>query len=105
MILEVDIDGLIGFVPPLTLQMLVENAVKHNVISKSRPLTIRIYGEENTYVIVENNVQKKLSEVPSTKFGLQSIINRYDMISDKKVIVQETSDTFRVSIPIIKTEM
>ncbi|HLF62252.1 MAG TPA: histidine kinase, partial [Saprospiraceae bacterium] len=102
LILDVNIDGTQGFVPPLTLQMLVENAVKHNIISKSKPLTIRIRGNNNEYLVVENNVQKKISDAPSTRFGLQSIINRYEVISDKKVLVEETNNSFKVSIPIIK---
>jgi hypothetical protein len=83
--------------------MLVENAVKHNIISRSKPLTIRIHGYNNEYLVVENNMQKKISDAPSTKFGLRSIINRYEVISDKKVLVEETKDSFKVSIPIIKT--
>ena len=102
--LEVDIAGPNGFIPPLTLQMLVENAVKHNIISKSKPLTIRIYTVDNTWIVVENNLQKKLSDAPSTKFGLQSIINRYAMIANLKVLVEETDQVYRVSIPIIKTD-
>lgn len=102
LILDVRLNGAPGFVPPLTLQMLVENAVKHNVISKSKPLTIRIRCSDE-YLIVENNIQKKITDVPSTKFGLQSIINRYEVISKKKVLVEETEDHFTVSIPIIKT--
>ncbi len=101
--LDVDLNGTQGFIPPLTLQMLVENAVKHNVISKSKPLTIKIHSNNKSeYLVVENNKQKKLSEVPSTKFGLQSIINRYEVISDKKVLVEESNESFKVSIPIIK---
>lgn len=100
--LEVNINGTVGFVPPLTLQMLVENAVKHNVISKANPLTIQIRGKNNEYLVVENNLQRKISDAPSTRFGLQSIVNRYELISNKRVLIEETATAFKVSIPIIK---
>jgi hypothetical protein len=105
LIMDVRTQGMQGFVAPLTLQMLVENAVKHNIISKSKPLTIKIYGSGDDYLVVENNIQKKVTQVASTRFGLQSIINRYDMISGRKVRVEETNQHFKVSIPIIKTEL
>jgi LytS/YehU family sensor histidine kinase len=102
LILQVDMNGMQGYIPPLTLQMLVENAVKHNIISKSKPLIITIRNEGEEYVVVENNLQRKLSDAPSTKFGLQNIVNRYELISHKKVLIEETKEMFKVSIPVIK---
>ena len=84
--------------------MLVENAVKHNVISKSRPLKIRIYPDDHGYIVVCNNLQKKLSPEKSTGFGLQSIAKRYEHLSQKNIRVEESADSFKVFIPLIKKE-
>lgn len=91
-----------AYILPLTLQMLVENAVKHNVISEKYPLDLYITIEGGDYVVVKNNLQPKSKAEPSTQFGLQSIIKRYQLLSDQKVIVESTSDFFKVCIPIIK---
>lgn len=91
-------------IAPLALQMLVENAVKHNVISKSRPLKIRIYPDDHGYIVVCNNLQKKLSPEKSTGFGLQSIAKRYEHLSQKNIRVEESADSFKVFIPLIKKE-
>lgn len=90
-----------GRVMPLTLQMLVENAVKHNIISAAKPLTIDIYTENDSYVVVRNNNQRKLKPEPGTHFGLQSLINRYALFGAPPVIVEETPDYFTVKVPIL----
>lgn len=104
--LKLDIQSTDGsdshFVAPLTLQILVENAIKHNIISKTKPLKIDISVEREDYIVVCNNLQKKLSPERSTGFGLQNIINRYALLSDKKVKIEETAKAFKVGIPIIK---
>jgi len=90
------------YILPLTLQMLVENAVKHNVISAQRPLDVYITIDDDNYVSVTNNLQPKSSSEPSTQFGLNSIIKQYQLLSDQKVIVEEGPGVFKVRIPIIK---
>ncbi|MDH3649426.1 MAG: histidine kinase [Saprospiraceae bacterium] len=101
-VIEKQINGLTGFVPPLTIQMLVENAVKHNIISKRKPLHIRISTKDNEYLCVENNFQPKMTRQESTNFGLQSIKTRYELLSNKPVDVLQTSQAFTVTIPIIR---
>jgi LytS/YehU family sensor histidine kinase len=91
-----------AFILPLTLQMLVENAVKHNVIAENRPLDVYITIDDDQYITVKNNLQPKSSAEPSTQFGLQSIVRRYQLMSERKVIIEKDRDTFRVRIPIIK---
>ena len=91
-----------AYIVPLTLQMLVENAVKHNIISKTKPLIIQITTEEDQYISIKNNIQKKLTNEPSTGFGLQSIQSRYALLSKKEVQIEETADQFIVRIPILK---
>lgn len=90
-----------AYILPLTLQMLVENAVKHNVIAENRPLDVFISIDEE-YVTVKNNLQPKSKTEPSTQFGLQSIIRRYNLMSEKKILIEKDSEYFKVSIPIIK---
>ncbi len=93
-----------SYIVPLTLQMLVENAVKHNIISKMKPLIIKIAADEGHYISVSNNRQQKLTKEPSTGFGLQSIQSRYALLSKKGVQIEETDDQFKVRIPILKKE-
>lgn len=89
-----------GQVMPLSLQMLVENAVKHNVISSSKPLTIEIF-KENGFVVVRNNLQRKIKPEASTHFGLQSLIHRYQLLGEKPVEVEENEQYFTVKIPLL----
>ncbi len=91
-----------AYILPLTLQMLVENAVKHNVISARRPLDVLITIDDDDYVTVTNNLQPKSKSEPSTQFGLASIIKQYHLLTDRKVIIEEGPDVFKVRIPIIK---
>ena len=100
--LHMDVPPKNAYILPLTLQMLVENAVKHNVISEKYPLDLYITIEGDDYVVVKNTMKPKSKAEPSTQFGLQSIIKRYQLLSDQKVIVESTSDFFKVCIPIIK---
>ena len=98
--LEDRLQGETGLVMPLALQMLVENAVKHNVISVSRPLLIEIFVENGNYLVVRNNIQKKIKAEPSTHFGLQSLIHRYQLSGERPVIVEATETHFTVKVPI-----
>lgn len=85
---------------PLTLQLLIENAIKHNTMSLANPLFVRIYIEEEM-LIVSNPLQiRKMSE-PTTQLGLKNIINRYNLLLNKQVIVEKTTENFVVKIPLI----
>lgn len=87
-------------VAPMTLQLLVENAVKHNVISTNKPLSISITTDENGYLVVENNLQKKTGVV-STELGLKNISNRYAFLTGKPVEIIETESEFIVKVPLL----
>ena len=94
------------YVTPLSLQMLIENAIKHNVVSKENPLKIKIHQEGNQYLVVENNIQEKTilrgaSREESTRVGLQNIINRYSLLTDRQVEVIRNADLFTVKIPLL----
>lgn len=88
-------------VPPLTLQLLMENAIKHNAVSKETTLTVNI-EVKNEQLIVKNNLNYKTFSEKSTGMGLQNIMNRYAMLSDKKVTIEKTAESFIVSLPLLK---
>jgi len=84
---------------PLSIQLLIENAVKHNVISKSKPLKIEIYSEDN-YLIIRNNLQKKDALEASNKIGLNNINSRFEIVFNKSIIIEESNNYFTVKLPI-----
>jgi two-component system, LytTR family, sensor kinase len=85
---------------PLSLQLLMENAIKHNIVSADRPLTIDVYSL-NGSLVVRNNLQKKNQFSESTGIGLSNIRNRYKLLGDRQVMVTENDNNFTVSIPLI----
>lgn len=88
------------FIPPMTLQLLVENAVKHNKISKEHPLLIYLSAQDNTHLIVSNS--KTVSETrESFQVGLANITNRYRFFSSEKVVIRNDAK-FTVILPVIK---
>lgn len=91
-------------VVPLSLQLLLENTIKHNVVSERKPLHIKIYIENN-YLIVENNLQKKEVLQDRRGVGLQNIVNRYGLISERKMLIEESATFFKVKIPILTKQI
>ena len=89
-----------GQVAPLTLQMLVENALKHNEASKNKPLRIEIFQEDG-YLVVCNNVQGKNALPESTGVGLPNIQARYRLLSGKEVLISNKNGYFAVKIPVL----
>jgi sensor histidine kinase YesM len=87
-------------IPPMSLQLLVENAIQHNVITKETPLHIRIYAEKEM-VCVENKLQEKESGVDSFGIGLQNLSNRYRLLSQKDIIITKDKHKFRVKLPLL----
>jgi hypothetical protein len=90
-------------VAPLSIQMLIENALKHNIISKKYPLNIEIYTEKGEVIIVKNKLQLKTAIEKSTKTGLDNIRKRYQFLSNKSIDVIATKACFIVVIPLLKT--
>ncbi len=86
---------------PLSLQILFENAIKHNIISSKKPLLIEVFVDEFGKLIVQNNLQQKKQTSASTKVGLQNIKNRYRFFSNEAVEVLSTATSFVVSLPLI----
>ena len=90
------------FILPMSLQLLIENAVKHNIVSRSRPLLINIdINDESKYITVTNNIQKKLEAVSSTGMGLQNIKERFAFFTEREMICSHDDDQFRVSLPLL----
>ncbi len=88
---------------PMTLQLLIENAVKHNIVSESQPLKIKVTMDKKMQCIcLRNNVQKKIQSVESTGMGLGNIRRRYAYFTSKPVEIREENSTFTVCLPLIK---
>ncbi|MCW3125475.1 MAG: putative signal transduction histidine kinase [Bacteroidetes bacterium] len=85
---------------PVTLQILIENAIKHNITSTDSPLTIDIY-DESGYLVVQNNLQVKQIIDTSNKQGLENLKNLYKVLIEKEVMIEQTQDRFSVKIPLI----
>ncbi|QHV97475.1 sensor histidine kinase [Spirosoma endbachense] len=87
--------------PPLTLQILIENVVKHNIILPQQPLTIRIGTTPDGRLEVQNNVQRKNVRVPSNRVGLSNITTKYQLLGQGSVSIQENDQTFSVTLPLL----
>lgn len=86
-------------IPPFTLQLLIENCIKHNVVSLDNPLQIKLYTENN-FVVVENPIQLKKGTL-STGVGLDNINQRFLHLLDNEINIEKTETTFKVKIPLI----
>ncbi|MFY7670955.1 sensor histidine kinase [Tenacibaculum sp. MEBiC06402] len=98
--ITIDLDVTPTKIPPLALQMLVENAVKHNVLSIENPLKIEITNDKE-YILVKNNVTKSQTKVSSTKIGLKNINRRYLLLKGKGIVITN-GQNFLVKLPIIR---
>jgi hypothetical protein len=88
-------------IAPMTLQLLIENAVKHNIVSSRKPLHINVYDENGLTLNVSNNLQRKPVTMPSTSIGLKNIISRYGFLSKQSIEIVETETEYKVSLPLI----
>lgn len=86
------------------MQLLLENTVKHNVVSEQRPLNIRIFIEKD-YLVVQNDYQKKAVLQDRKGVGLQNIINRYGIITKRKVLIEQNEKSFAVKLPILTKQI
>jgi len=91
-------------IPPLSLQMLLENAVKHNIILEDEPLLVAIYVEEDQYIVVKNNLQMKNIGVESSGLGLKNIKARYEYLTSKPVHIGQTKTEFMVKLPVLQLQ-
>lgn len=86
---------------PMALQLIIENAIKHNSFSKQKPLYISLYVENQNTLVTENNLQSRETYIQSTGVGLSNISNRYSLITGEKPLFEKTLDKFIVKIPLV----
>lgn len=89
---------------PLSLQLLLENVVKHNVVNAQRPLHIKV-KEEDGMLVVSNNLQEKLGVSKGSGVGLQNIRQRYRIFTDRQVMIERTASCFTVSLPMLTEQI
>ena len=89
---------------PLALQLLLENAVKHNMVTTKKPLHINIYEDQDS-LVVENNLQPKQIVKKSSGVGLSNIMQRYDLLTNKKVYINKEATRFAVAIPMLTKQI
>ena len=89
---------------PLSLQLLLENAVKHNTVSASKPLHIEVYEEDNM-LVVKNNLQEKQVLKAGSGVGLKNIQQRYSILSARQVLINRTPTAFEVRIPVLSRQV
>ncbi len=97
---DIPADSQEAMIVPMSLQLLLENAIKHNVVSKAKPLLINVTVQDNK-LIVDNKMEPKSTQLPSTKLGLANIEKRYTLISDKSIEIKNNGDQFMVSLPLL----
>ncbi len=97
---EVNPHALNGFVVPLSLQLLLENCIKHNFATAARPLNIKIYAADN-FLLIENTLQQRDQVKESAGIGLSNIVQRYSLLTKENVYIEKSKEFFRVKIPIL----
>jgi two-component system, LytTR family, sensor kinase len=99
MLNEIDLKQYDSAIPPFTLQLLIENCIKHNVVSLDKPLKIKLYTEGD-FLVIENHIQLKRGAL-STGVGLDNINQRFMHLIHKEIEIDKTETTFKVKIPMI----
>jgi hypothetical protein len=98
---NIGVDAVHFSIPTLSLQMLVENAMKHNYFSKEKPMEIKIYSVGKIALVVENTFRKRTLEEESTQLGIKNIQKRYAFYTNQEVTVEQTENLFRVTMPLL----
>ena len=89
-------------IPPVTLQLFIENAMKYNRTEEENPLVINIYSNDYDELVVSNNLLPLINKFDSTGLGLKNIIGRYALLGDRKPIIEENDETFTIKVPLFK---
>jgi ligand-binding sensor domain-containing protein len=91
-------------IPPLSLQMLAENAFKHNTVTEGKPLRIEIFINDSGNLVIRNNKIARITEEPSTGTGLENLSKRFRLLSGEVPVIHDNFDSFTVILPVIKTQ-
>lgn len=91
------------FVVPLSLQLLLENCIKHNFATSSKPLIIKIFSENDT-LCIENNLQVREQIKESSGIGLANIVQRYSLLTKRNVFIEKSEDYFKVKLPVLSSK-
>lgn len=102
-ILEIPAQYVEYYIVPAALQLLIENAIKHNITSVAHPLSVKLFVAGDQYLVVQNNLQEKPEKPPSTEFGLYNISQQYKLLSGKEIRIEKNDLLFSVAIPLLKT--
>lgn len=90
------------FLPVFSLQLVLENAIKHNRLTQEQPLCIGIRYLQSGWLLVENNIQKKLSADPASGIGLKNLSDRYELLAQETIRIENDSDLFKVFLKVIR---
>lgn len=101
---DIPVTFLTSLLPPLSLQHLIENAVKHNQISIEHPLILKMTVNENN-IIISNNIQPKNFRSGSMATGLQNIKKRYEFLTEKEVVINKMEHSFSVKLPLLDSKL
>lgn len=88
--------------PPLALQGLLENAIRHNTHTPQQPLVVTLSAEDGDFLVMENNIAPLIVQVESTRMGLAYMKETMQLLFDKEIIVENDGKTFKVMIPLVK---
>jgi sensor histidine kinase YesM len=105
-LIEVPDEYLHDSLPPLSTQILIENAIKHNIVSSEQPLLMHVYVDDERRLVFKNNLQKRsnVMDCPNPNSGLESVRRRYDFFIHESVEVEQTATEFIVKLPLIKVK-
>lgn len=103
--IEIDDKDKDAFLPPLSLQVILENAFSQNTMQKSSPLIIKIYSERTDAVIIKNNIQRKqISDAFDYESGLDNLVNRYRLLNEAEVVIKDLKNERIITLPLIKRQ-
>ncbi|OQP65922.1 hypothetical protein A3860_15130 [Niastella vici] len=106
MTIDIDEKEFDFLLPPFVLQLLVENAVKHNVVSREMPLYVSITNDAQHNLIITNNIQRKRQPEPSEKTGLTNLITRYQLLKkEEQLCITDDGQVFKIILPLIETSV
>jgi len=91
-------------IPPLALQMLIENAIKHNSFTVKKPLEVDVFIDTEGFLVVQNNIQKRVSKPDSTQMGLSNIKERFALHTSEEVLIECENERFTVRMPLLAAQ-